>query len=75
VTPVDDIKNILPPWLMECIQEKNAPAEATGGSLARFVKRIRSMVSKKSDSFYCGQFHEHKHFNKSNGPSCDQINA
>jgi hypothetical protein len=44
VTPVDDIKNILPPWLMECIQEKNPPAEATGGSLARSAKIIRCTV-------------------------------
>jgi hypothetical protein len=51
VTPVDDIKNILPPWLMECIQEKNTPAEATGGSLARYAKRIRSKVSENLTAF------------------------
>jgi hypothetical protein len=51
VTPVDDIKNILPPWLMECIQGKSIRAEATGGSVARSAKRILSTASENLRTF------------------------
>jgi hypothetical protein len=41
---------------MECIQEKNTPAEATGGSLVRFAKRIRSTVSENLTAFTADNF-------------------
>jgi hypothetical protein len=56
VTPVDDIKNISPPWFMEWIQEDQPGAEATGGFLAVSAKRSRSTVSEIVITFTAGNF-------------------
>jgi hypothetical protein len=56
---------------MDCIQEKNTRAEATGGSLARSAKRILSTVSENLRTFTADNF---MNINISINQKSEQIN-